>query len=177
MFREPRGLFAEACFYFADHRAVALADTAFAAMADDNPLAAIGNRVRRAGPGCLPGPSCPGPAARAQLLGPAAWAPAPAPTSTSAPGPAGRSPAAARRLLSVLPALAQIAGVDGKLGSPLGRLIFSGGARSKLARAWVQDILRWDFDTVCCGHLTPSVPDGKRQVEQCFSYLLQAGEA
>jgi hypothetical protein len=180
VFSEPRGLFAEACFLFADHRAVALADTAFAAMADDNPLAALGNRVRRPGSPTRPAPAARGRApSRARCRcrrASAAGGSRPAWEAGVQAQPRAALPTRRPRPTHPAP-LAQIAGVDGKLGSPLGRLLFSGGTRSELGRAWVRDILRWDFDTVCCGHLTPSVPDGKRQVERCFSYLLQAGGA
>lgn len=67
----------------------------------------------------------------------------------------------------------QIAGIDKKLASPIGRLVFSTHATKGLGQAWARAIMQWDFEHVCCCHLAPAVPQGKEQFARCFDFLLK----
>eukprot|EP00877_Chromochloris_zofingiensis_P003741 jgi/Chrzof1/13368/Cz07g30130.t1 len=64
---------------------------------------------------------------------------------------------------------AQLVGVYKRLGAPLGFLMMQ--LNKQAAKAWASKVLSWDFDTVCSGHLTPAIAEGKTEFRRCFAFL------
>ncbi|KAK9838547.1 hypothetical protein WJX81_006657 [Elliptochloris bilobata] len=64
---------------------------------------------------------------------------------------------------------ARLLGVWQRLGCPT-RVVFS--AFPKRARAFVQRLLQFDFDTVVPAHFLAPVPGGKQALLECFKFLL-----